>query len=115
MTYRKILKLASIFELRASFNVGEQVLVGSKSGTVVGVNDSGCFPDGSIIVNIDGHQEYVDPENVVKKQAAKKGDLYRKRPVVVHAYQTDHDMYIDTLEVKPDIFEETYERVNDTN
>lgn len=57
---------------------------------------------------------------------------YRKRPVVVEAYQTDKVMYIDTLEgvmkadvgdyiitgvngekypCKPDIFKKTYEEV----
>jgi hypothetical protein len=55
---------------------------------------------------------------------------YRKRPVVIHAFQTDKDMYIETLEgvmhasagdwviqgvsgelypCKPDIFEQTYD------
>ena len=59
---------------------------------------------------------------------------YRKKPVVIEAYQTDKVMYIETLEgthkanvgdyiitgvhgeqypCKPDIFEETYERVPD--
>lgn len=57
---------------------------------------------------------------------------YRKKPIVVEAYQTDKEMYIDTLEgvmhasigdfivtgvngeqypCKPDIFLKTYERV----
>ena len=57
---------------------------------------------------------------------------FRKKPVIIEAYQTDHAMDIETLEgimhaspgdwiitgikgeqypCKPDIFEETYERV----
>ncbi|WP_206399265.1 hypothetical protein [Massilimicrobiota sp. An142] len=57
---------------------------------------------------------------------------YRKKPIIVEAYQTDKIMYIDTLEgrmkaekgdwiitgvngeqypCKPDIFEKSYERV----
>lgn len=59
---------------------------------------------------------------------------YRKKPVVVEAYQTDKEMIIHTLEgdihasvgdyiitgvkgeqypCKPDIFEQTYEKVDD--
>ena len=59
---------------------------------------------------------------------------YRKKPVVIEAYQTDKDMYIETLEgtmhaskgdyiitgvdgeqypCKPDIFEQTYDEVED--
>lgn len=58
---------------------------------------------------------------------------YRKKPVVIKAYQTDTDIYINTLEgvmhaskgdyivtgvsgeqypVKPDIFEKTYEPID---
>lgn len=64
-----------------------------------------------------------------------KGDyymLYKKKPIIVEAYQTDKEIYIDTLEgtmkadigdyiitgvngeqypCKPDIFEKTYESV----
>lgn len=61
---------------------------------------------------------------------------YRKKPVVVEAYQTDKEMIIHTLEgdmkasvgdyiitgvngeqypCKPDIFEKTYEKVNEGN
>lgn len=64
-------------------------------------------------------------KNVVKK--------FQKKPVVIEAYQTDVDIYIDTLEgrmhaspgdwiitgvngeqypCKPDIFEKTYEPVS---
>lgn len=64
---------------------------------------------------------------MTKKKAAKK---YRKKPIVIEAYQTDKVMYIETLEgthkanigdyiitgvkgeqypCKPDIFEQTYE------
>lgn len=59
---------------------------------------------------------------------------YRKKPVIIEAYQTDKMMYIETLEgfqiadpgdyiitgvngeqypCKPDIFDKTYERVED--
>ena len=59
---------------------------------------------------------------------------YRKKPVIIEAYQTDKEMFIDTLEgvmkasvgdyiitgvhgeqypCKPDIFEETYEIVSE--
>ena len=59
---------------------------------------------------------------------------YRKKPVIIEAYQTDHEQDIDTLEgvmhasvgdyiitgvhgeqypCKPDIFEETYEKVEE--
>lgn len=59
---------------------------------------------------------------------------YRKKPVIVEAYQTDKTMYIETLEgvlladpgdyiitgvngeqypCKPDIFDKTYEKVED--
>lgn len=59
---------------------------------------------------------------------------FRKKPVIIEAYQTDKEIYIDTLEgvmhasvgdfiitgvngeqypCKPDIFEKTYERVED--
>ncbi len=59
---------------------------------------------------------------------------YRKKPVIVEAYQTDKTMYIETLEgflladpgdyiitgvngeqypCKPDIFDKTYERVEE--
>lgn len=65
------------------------------------------------------------------KKATKK---YRKKPVVIEAYQTDEVMYIETLEgihkanvgdyiitgvkgeqyhCKPDIFEATYEEVEE--
>lgn len=58
--------------------------------------------------------------------------LYKKKPIIVEAYQTDKEIYIDTLEgtmkadigdyiitgvngekypCKPDIFEKTYEPV----
>ena len=48
---------------------------------------------------------------------------YRKKPVIVQAYQTDEEMIIPTLEgdmkasgeqypCKPDIFEKTYEPIN---
>ncbi len=58
--------------------------------------------------------------------------LYKKKPIIVEAYQTDKEIYIDTLEgtmkadigdyiitgvngeqypCKPDIFEKTYESV----
>lgn len=61
---------------------------------------------------------------------------YRKKPIVIEAYQTDKVMYIETLEgimkanvgdyiitgvngerypCKPDIFEQTYEPVNNAN
>lgn len=61
---------------------------------------------------------------------------YRKKPIVIEAYQTDKIMYIETLEgimkanigdyiitgingeqypCKPDIFEQTYEPVNNAN
>ena len=61
---------------------------------------------------------------------------YRKKPVVIDAYQTDQEMYIETLEgtmradpgdwiitgvngeqypCKPDIFEKTYEKAEDEN
>ena len=61
---------------------------------------------------------------------------YRKKPVVVEAYQTDKEMIIHTLEgdmkasvgdfiitgvngeqypCKPDIFEKTYEKINEGN
>lgn len=60
---------------------------------------------------------------------------YRKKPVVIEAYQTDRELYIQTLEgtmhveagdyiitgvqgeqypCKPDIFEQTYELVDET-
>ena len=59
---------------------------------------------------------------------------YRKKPVIIEAYQTDEEFYIPTLEgilhasigdyvitgvngeeypCKPDIFEKTYEKVED--
>ena len=68
---------------------------------------------------------------VVKLQIVKR---YRKKPVEITAYQTDKVMYIETLEgihkanvgdyiitgvkgeqypCKPDIFERTYEKVED--
>ena len=61
---------------------------------------------------------------------------YRKKPVVIEAYQTDRDMMIETLEgvlhasagdyiitgvsgekypCKPDIFEKTYELLDDSD
>lgn len=64
-----------------------------------------------------------------------KGMKYRKKPVVVEAYQTDKEMIIHTLEgdmkasvgdfiitgvngeqypCKPDIFEKTYEKIGET-
>lgn len=67
----------------------------------------------------------------MKKIELKK---YRKKPVIIQAYQTDKEMIIDTLEgqmhasvgdfiitgvngeqypCKPDIFEKTYELVED--
>lgn len=132
MVYAEILKLASVYDKLANINIGDTVQIGSKKGTVIGFNDTGCFPDGSVIVDVDGKQEYLDPEELQKKASHPDGDLYRKRPVEVHAYQTDKEMDIDTLEgkmhaskgdwivtgtkgekypVKPDIFEETYEPV----
>lgn len=63
-----------------------------------------------------------------------KKSKFRKKPVVIEAYQTDVEMFITTLEgvmradpgdwiitgvhgeqypCKPDIFEKTYERVDD--
>ena len=60
----------------------------------------------------------------------------KKKPVIVEAYQTDHEIYIDTLEgrmkaskgdwiitgingeqypCKPDIFAKTYEILDDVN
>ena len=64
----------------------------------------------------------------------KKLKKYRKKPIVIQAYQTDKELMIDTLEgtlhasvgdyiitglrgepypCKPDIFEQTYELVED--
>ena len=69
----------------------------------------------------------------MNKKAVKK---YRKKPIDIEAYQTDKVMYIETLEgthkadigdyiitgvngeqypCKPDIFEQTYEPVNNAN
>lgn len=63
----------------------------------------------------------------------KKTEKFRKKPVIVEAYQTDTELIIHTLEgdmkaspgdwiitgvageqypCKPDIFEKTYERIN---
>ncbi len=63
----------------------------------------------------------------------KKAEKFRKKPVIVEAYQTDTELIIHTLEgdmkaspgdwiitgvageqypCKPDIFEKTYERIN---
>lgn len=69
------------------------------------------------------------------KKEKQKTKLYRKKPVIVQAYQTDKEIYIKTLEglmcalpgdyiitgingekypCKPDIFEMSYEEVDPT-
>lgn len=78
------------------------------------------------------------PERLTWEKQNKKGvpamAKYRKKPVIIEAYQTDKELDIDTLEgvmhasvgdyiitgvhgehypCKPDIFEETYEKVEE--
>ena len=67
------------------------------------------------------------------KMTEKQFEKYRKKPVIIEAYQTDKELTIETLEgtmkankgdwiikgvkgelypCKPDVFEETYEKVD---
>ena len=75
-------------------------------------------------------------QNGVKTMTKQKFKKYRKIPVTIEAYQTDKEMEIKTLEgtmkankgdwiikgvkgelypCKPDVFEMTYEKVNDND